>query len=87
MISDLECFTFRFVYIFYICMHMCKSVYECKTIIQNHKKKLKYVLNIINNYYQKFKTGLPKDHKFQWTQVLYWTSLLDDTSKIKKVNT
>lgn len=37
-----------------------------------------------NNHYQNFKTGQPEDHKFQWTQVLYWTSPSDDTSVEKE---
>lgn len=39
-----------------------------------------------NDYYQNFKTGQPKDHKLQWTQVPYWILLLDDTSVNNKSN-
>jgi len=93
MISDLERFIlglftdgFRFVcvHISSVCVH---NTY--KTIIQNHKKKIfniPWCFYTIINYYQNFKTDQPKDHKFQWTRILCWTLLSNDTSiYIKKI--
>lgn len=89
MISDFEHFIlglftddFRFVcvHISSVCVHN-----TCKTIIQNHKKKyIPWCFYTIINYYQNFKTDQPKDHKFQWRRVLYWTLLSNDTSIYKK---